>query len=249
LLRGLTGEPDALFLGEIGGGEEIRAAATGAEEALAAAPAIDLGVVAGAEDAWGGPTSEVGGAGVLGILEQPVVERLFGEGIVRTEDTRELAGDGIDQDERGKFAAGDDDVADGDLAIGEVLADAFVDALVAAADEQQAIVGGEFADERAIEVAALRGEQDDFRGRLGEGLDVLDGGEERLRLHDHAGAAAERGVIDGVVFVHGPIAELVDGDLDQAGVLSALEDGLVEGAFEHLGEEGEHVEAHSWSSG
>lgn len=130
-----------------------------------------------------------------------------------------------------------------------MLADAFVDALVATADEQQAIVGGEFADERGIEGAALRGEQDDVGGRLGEGLDVLDGGKERLGLHDHAGATAERGVIDGVVFVRGPVAELVDGDLDQAGGLGALEDRFVERTFEHRGEEGEHVEAHRWSLG
>ena len=37
----------------------------------------------------------------------------------------------------------------------------------------------------------------------------------RLGLHHHAGAAAVRGVVDGAVPVVGPVAQVVDGDVEQ----------------------------------
>jgi hypothetical protein len=73
---------------------------------------------------------------------------------------------------------------------------------------------------------------------------VLDGGEERLGLKHHAFTAAEGAVVHGAVAVVRERAEVVDADFDQAGVLRAAQDAVVERAAEEVGEDGDEVEAH-----
>ena len=44
----------------------------------------------------------------------------------------------------------------------------------------------------------------------------------------------------------GPVADVVDVDGDDAGLDGSLDDGLIEGAAEHIREEGENIDAHSY---
>ena len=103
------------------------------------------------------------------------------ERLLAAERARQPPHDGIDEHDRGQLAAGEDVVADADLVVDEVLADALVDALVVAAEEDQprASAASSF-DDRLVEQAALRRQQDDAARRLGvSGRDRLDGLEER----------------------------------------------------------------------
>ena len=120
----------------------------GALEALLLLPLLDLGVVAAEEDLGDGPAAVVGGAGVLGVLEQTVRERLLPGGGVVAEGAGEVAGDGLDEDHRGELAARQDVVADRDLAVDAMFDEALVDAFVTAGDKDEAGVGGEVAHER-----------------------------------------------------------------------------------------------------
>ncbi len=125
-----------------------------------------------------------------------------------------------------------------------MFADALVDALVAAADEQQTLVARKLGDERAVEPPPLRREQHHRRLCLDERLHRLDGGEQRLRLHHHPRAAAERVVIDRPMPVSRPVAQVVQHDLDQPRVARAPHDRLVERPREHAGKQRQDVEAH-----
>src|SRR5690606_30389874 len=64
-----------------------------------------------------------------------------------------------------------------------------------------------------------------------------------FRLHDHAGAAAVRGVVDRAVPVVGPFAQVVDVDVEEAGAAGLAEEGDVEDV-EALGEDRDDVDSH-----
>jgi hypothetical protein len=156
-----------------------------------AAPLADLKVVAFGEDVGDGGASEVGGAGVVGVIEEAAgavggagdavgghsvgggvafAEALEAGAVGVAEDAGEQADDGVDDDGCGEFASREDVVADGELFVAEELAHALVDAFVAAADEDDAVELAEPAGDGLREALALRGEQDDgLPGRGGFG--------------------------------------------------------------------------------
>ena len=74
------------------------------------------------------------------------------------EDAGQQADGGVDDYGGGQLAAGEHVVADGELVVAEELADALVDALIAAADQHDAIQGGEAARGGLVKAPALRGE-------------------------------------------------------------------------------------------
>ena len=152
-----------------------------------------------AEDFGDGEAEEFGGAGVVGVVEEAgggvggagdcrsvgrrssgyrlvgrvaFAEAFVAAGVGVAEDAGEEADGGVDDDGGGQFAAGEDVVADGELFVAEELGDALVDAFVAAADEDDAVEGGEAAGGGLGEALALGGEQDDgfFAGGIAGGL-------------------------------------------------------------------------------
>ena len=164
--------------------EQVGAVGEGFGEGCLAAPVADFEVVAVGEDFGDGDAAEVGGAGVVGVVEEAAggvggagdAVGGFGVGVWRVvafaeafvagavgvaEDAGEEADDGVDDDGGAEFAAGEDVVADGEFFVAEELGDALVDAFVAAADEDDAVEGGEVAGGGLGEGLALRGEQDD----------------------------------------------------------------------------------------
>ena len=123
-------------------------------------------------------------------------------------------GDGLDDQAGGDLAAGEHDVADAQLVVDEVLADAVVDALVAPAQQAEPVEpAASSCGERLVEAAAAGTEQEQRARRVGG----LDGGEDRLGPHQHPGAAAERAVVDGAVDVGGVLARVVGAQVEQAG--------------------------------
>src|ERR1700683_2512936 len=190
-------EVGAVGFGEAGFGEEVGTVAEGFCEGALAAPAADGVVVALGEDLRDGDAAEVGGAGVVGVVEESagtvggggrrmgaigrvLVGRCAGGGVgcaealefaggFVAEDAGDEAGGGIDHDGRGQFASGEDVVANGELAVAKELVDALVDAFVAAAEEDDAIEGGQVAGYRLGEAGSLGREQDDLGGSGGGG--------------------------------------------------------------------------------
>jgi len=64
-------------------------------------------------------------------------------------------------------------------------------------------------------------------------FDGLDGSVDGLDAHHHAGAAAERVVVDAPVLVQRVVAQVVHGDLHQAFLLRPLENAFAERGDEH----------------
>ena len=94
-----------------------------------------------------------------------------------------------------------------------------------------------------IEGSPLGGQQDHRAGRL-RTKHALHGGEDRLGLHHHPAAAAVRLVVGGAVLVGCVVPDVVQGDLQHAGLAGALEDALIQVSGEHFREEGKDVESH-----
>jgi len=92
-------------------------------------------VVARAQHGRDLPAPVLGGPRVLRLLEQAAGEGLVLGGRLVAEHAGDEPGDGFDDDERRGLPSGEDVVADGELVVAEVLGDALVDALVAAAQQ------------------------------------------------------------------------------------------------------------------
>ena len=205
-------------------GEEVRAVAEGFGEGGLTAPATDGGVVARGEDLGDGRAAEVGGAGVVGVVEDAAgavggagnarrfcrrrsfdcallhpseqarrgprlraplgmtigtagkvgicqAEALVARGVGVAEDAGEEADGGVEDGGGGEFSAAEDVVADGELLVGEEVGDALVHALVATADEDDAVERGEAVRGGLGEGLALGGEEDDgLAGEVAGGL-------------------------------------------------------------------------------
>ena len=92
-------------------------------------------------------------------------------GVRVAEHAGEQADDGVHDDQRGQFAAGEDIVSDGDLTVAEEGVDALVDAFIAAAEEDDAVQCGQFPGDGLGERTALGREEDDgFAGGSRTGL-------------------------------------------------------------------------------
>ena len=97
----------------------------------------DRGVVAAEQDIGDAPAAEFDGAGVLGEFEEAGGVAVVGGALVVAEDAGEEAGNGVDNDGGGEGAVGEDVVADGKLAVDEVVDDALIDAFIVTAEEDE----------------------------------------------------------------------------------------------------------------
>ena len=76
-------------------------------------------------------------------------------------------------------------------------------------------------------------------------VDGLDGGEHRLRPHQHARAATERAVVDRAVHVRRVRPQIVGAQVEQAGGARLAEQAGAAEVVDHGREDGEDVDAHS----
>jgi len=238
------------------------------------APFGHFGVVAADEDFGNFPAAIVGGAGVVGKIEQgaAVGERSVEGGGLRffsafeqaerfilrrgfvAESAGEQASDGVDDESGGEFAAGENEIADRDFFGSEMFGDAFVHTFVATAEEEYAVELRVAARGFLAEALAGRGEQNyggvGIKCRLSRGVaygtaeERFDGFKQRFWLEDHAFAAAEGAIVDGAMAVFGEFAQVLNVDVDDLGFAGATHDAVFEGAAEELGEDGDQVEAH-----
>src|SRR5438477_6565498 len=176
--------------------------------------------------------------GVVRTLQETLGVRLVSERC-RLDDARDEASHRIDHDHRRQLAPGQDEVADRKLLIDVAFDDTLVDAFVMPADDhemrhlREAVVGD------LIEQRALYGHEDDVPAIR---LRRPDGARERLGFQHHPGAAAVGRVVDYVMAVGRPFADVMHRELDLARGPRARDDALCERALEHLREEREYVD-------
>ena len=180
------------------GVDQVGPARERAGQRLRPAPPGDPAVVAERSTSGTSQPRNVGRPGVLRVLEQPVGEGLVVGRRVVAHDAGHEPGDRLEHDHRGHLAAGQHVVADRQLAVDEVVAHPLVDALVAAAQQREPVRARPARGPRAWSNRAPAGAEQEQRPRR---LDRLDRGEHRLGHQHHAGAAAERRVVDRAVRV------------------------------------------------
>jgi len=121
-----------------------------------------------------------------------------------------------------------------------MLTDALINPLVVSTQQRQARLLRQLARYLLIEKPSLRCHQND-RPAL---INRFDSGEDRLRLHNHTDATTVGVVIDHVMFVGSGIADIVQGKLQQATLLSAFQDTLRKWPLKHTWEKCENVYTH-----
>src|ERR1700747_2045194 len=122
--------------------------------ALLAPPRVDAPVIAREQHLGNAPAAELGGAGVVRVLDRAVerrAERLLERRAGVAEGAGELAQERVADHHRGELAAGEHVASDRDHVRAEVLDDALVKALVATAQKRQRSLGRELLHESLIE--------------------------------------------------------------------------------------------------
>jgi len=254
--------------------EEIGAVAAGLFEGLLATPFGDVGVIAADENFGDGPAAEIGGASVVGEVEQGAAcgqssmqlggLGLFGaleqaEGLVLgggfvTESAREESRDGVHDECGGKFAAAEDEIADGDFLGSKMIGDALVHAFVTAADENDAILLRVAAGGFLREAFARGGEKNDcgffvveiFLRGVSDGTaeERFDGFEEWLGLKDHAFAAAKGAIVHGAMTISCELAQILHVNMHEACFAGTAQDAVIERAREKFWKNRNQIKSH-----
>ena len=199
-------------------------------------------MVAREEDVGHGVAAEGGRTRVGGRVEGVAGERFGGEGF-GVDRARHESHRRIDEREGRDLAAGEHEIAEGDLLGAVEVDEALVDALVVAADDDQPVERGEALRVALAERGAGGGGHDDRAAFVG-GRGVEDRVEhacEGLDAQHHAGAPAEGAVI-GPFSVAERVEEMVEFDAHEPAFLGAAEDREPDRGSEELREERDDVD-------
>ena len=131
-----------------------------------------------------------------------------------------------------------------------MLSHAFIHALVTTANQQQLGACCVTAGRRLREERTLRRQQDDpltFRQTLlaGGGKNRLHRLEDGRGLHQHPGPAAKTTVIDGAMPIMGPLAQIMDGQVELAGITRPRDDAVRERPRKEIRKDRQQVKAHA----
>ena len=226
--------------------QQAGTAFAGAGEGLFVLPGLDELGIAGEQDVGDLPAVELGGTGIDGRGDQAVLEAVGQGRCLVGEDARNEADDAVRQEGGGNLAAAHDKVAHGDFPGDEVLADALVDSLVVAAQDDDVLLEGQFVGHPLVQDFAVGGHVNDFVV-IPFGTELLDHPEYRLHHHDHAGVAAVTVVVHGEARPQAVLAEVVDMDFHQAFLDGPAGNGMAQRTFEQLRNHGEDIDAHGFS--
>src|SRR5258708_22616148 len=173
---------------------------------LLPAPLLDPRVVARKQDLGHAHASVLGGPRELRAARELPAERVLRQRVGVSDHAGDQPADRVAEHHRRNLAPAQHVVADRDLVRGKARAHAVVDALVAAADDDQPGLPGELLGQPLVQAPAPRLEEHDRAGVVEH--DALDRLEHRLRLHHHARPAAERNVVDLAVAGAREVAEV-----------------------------------------
>ena len=141
------------------------------------------------------------------VLQQPLLEAFILARLRVAHDAGQQPHDRVEQRDRGRLAAGQDEVADGDLLQPSAIDDALVYPFEASAQDDGAGSGREFAHARLGQRFAARAHEQ-ARARIAGRRDRVDRARQHVGAHHHAGAAAGRRIVDAAVLVGREVANL-----------------------------------------
>ena len=180
---------------------------------------------------------------IVGRCKQTVLKRVGQGALLVADRARNQSHHSVGYDSCRKFSAGEHIVADRDFAGDQMLANAVVYAFVMSAEYYDIFEKRETVGERLGEHFTVR-RSENHLVIVALGFESRDRTVDRLDLHDHAGCAAERVVVDFAVAVGSVVAQVVYGDSDESLLLGAFQNGAVEGRLKHLGQYGKYVYSH-----
>ncbi len=139
-------------------------------------------------------------ARIVRMVKQFLLKRVFQCGLFVTQNTGDKTQNGINDDSSCNFPAGEDKVTDRDLRIYVFINEALINSFVTSAPQGETRLARKFCGKRMVEGTALRAEID-MQWLIAARIDGLSDTRQRFVLHDHAGAATERTVINALMAV------------------------------------------------
>ncbi|EGE57287.1 hypothetical protein RHECNPAF_4460059 [Rhizobium etli CNPAF512] len=186
--------------------EEIRPPLPRQLHRLLVAPLFDGAVVARCQDGRNFPAFPLLRPRIMRMFQQSAFKAFMQAGKIVAHHAGQDADDRIEHDQRRRLAAGQHVVTDRDFFQSACFDHPLVDALEAAADDNDAVACRKFAHALLRQRPAARAHQQARAGIVLTG--AVDGAGENVGFEHHAGAAAGRRVVDGAVFIGGEIADL-----------------------------------------
>src|SRR5512139_2348634 len=135
----------------------------GPAERLPAPPPRNLTMISRQQDRWNDKAPKFRRTGVLRILQKSVGKGIILRRLIAPQDVGKQASHGIYKYNCGRFTAGKHEVPYRNFHVHEQFPDAFVDALIASADDDQTILGGKFPCQILIQRPSAWCRQDHLR--------------------------------------------------------------------------------------
>ncbi|MCY1431599.1 hypothetical protein D9M71_475720 [compost metagenome] len=184
------------------------------------------------------------GSGVVRAIEQAVGKRVLLGGICMPQRSGQQPRNRIDQHHGRQLTAGQDIIANRPFLIHVRLDETLVDAFVTPGDEDQSLLLRQFANRRLIQASSLRRQVDHLGRSAGSLPGIGQGALQRLDLHHHPGAAAERPVVHRLVAVFGVVPRIPAVQLQETLLYRATGNAVLADGSEHFGEQAENVYPH-----
>ena len=213
-------------------------------QGLALLPGLDFFRIAGEQDVGHLPAVEFGRAGVDGRGQQAVLEGVGEGGGFIAQRARKQPDHGVHDDGGRNLAAAEHVVAHRDFARHQVLADAVVDSLVVAAENDQIALAGKRVGDALIEDFAVGGGVDHLVV-VAFGFQLLDEVVDGFDHHHHAGVAAVAVVVRLPVESLAIIADVVDVNLHQPLVYCAFDNRVAQRALEQFRNYTKDINSHA----
>ena len=202
-------------------------------------------MVAGQQDLRHPAAPPLLGAGVLGILQQPLPVALVGEAHLLGQHPRHHAADAVRYGHGRNLAPGDHKVPQGDLLVHALLDEALVQALVVAAHQNDVLPPQQLPGHALVKGAALGGHEH----RVHVPACLLTQGPvaeiQRLRQHDQPLAAAVGIVVRAAVVGGGVVPDVGGPDGDEALGLGLADDAGLHHCADHIRKQGHNVDGHA----
>ena len=129
-------------------------------QGLGTPPALDLGMVTTAQRFGHTPTTKLCRTGVVRFFQQaPSSETLCDRADLVAHRPWQQAYDRLDHQARGHFSPAQDDIADAQLPVDQVLANPVIDPFIPSAQQAEPVAGREFVRHRLVEAATSGTEQ------------------------------------------------------------------------------------------
>jgi hypothetical protein len=206
-------------------------------------PVRDCCVVSTQEDFWNLQATECSGTGELRVF-QPTrfTMRFIDRALLVTKNSGDQPDYGIYHYHSGNFSTIADEVPNGNLKRVEQLPDAIVEPLVPPAEEQETGLNSQLLDHPLVQPFARRGKHNELPRWLGFGLHRIYTIDHRLSHQDHSGSTAKRSIIDSLMLVLCPVADVPGVNLHQACLDRIIEEALADVTVEYPREQSQNVE-------